>query len=82
MPTSFCKKFSSLVPCWLQVYISAVREAEAAGKPRPPLSAGFTYELCAGIIDKAHLDLKGIAHEEVGGWLGRLVLWVLLPLLL
>ncbi len=24
------------------------------------------HELCAGIIDKPHLDLKGIAHEEVG----------------
>lgn len=47
--------------------MSAAREAAAEGRPQPPLAAGFTYELCAGIIDKPHLDLKGIAHEEVRG---------------
>jgi hypothetical protein len=99
------------------VYVSACREAEAAGKPKPPLAgtpragcerfnvvarigcvlqelltegckqplrrwrflvaftlycwtallcaAGFTYELCAGIIDKPGLDLKQITREEV-----------------
>ncbi|GAB4815964.1 hypothetical protein N2152v2_003010 [Parachlorella kessleri] len=47
------------------VYISAVKEAELAGRPKPDLTAGFTHELCAGIIDKPHLDLKGIAHEEI-----------------
>ncbi|KAL4857064.1 TVP38/TMEM64 family membrane protein [Chlorella vulgaris] len=47
------------------VYISATREAEVAGQPKPPLSAGFTYELCAGIIDKPGLDLKQITKEEI-----------------
>lgn len=28
-------------------------------------AAGFTYELCAGIIDKPGLDLKQITREEV-----------------
>lgn len=39
--------------------------AEAAGDPAPPLSVGFTYELCAGIIDKEK-SLAHIAAEEVG----------------
>ena len=30
-------------------------------------AVGFTYELCAGIIDKPGLDLKQITREEVGG---------------
>lgn len=47
------------------VYVSAMRAAEAAGQPKPPLSAGFTYELCAGIVDKPGLDLKQITREEI-----------------
>lgn len=47
------------------VYVSAMREAEAAGQPKPPLSVGFTYELCAGIVDKPGLDLAQITKEEI-----------------
>ena len=35
---------------------------------RLPPAVGFTYELCAGIIDKPGLDLQQITREEVG-WL-------------
>ncbi|KAJ8411697.1 hypothetical protein AAFF_G00153350 [Aldrovandia affinis] len=31
----------------------------------PPASAGVTYELCAGIVDKPHLSLEEIARQEV-----------------
>jgi UDP-sugar diphosphatase len=31
----------------------------------PPLSAGFTFELCAGILDKAGLSTRQVAAEEV-----------------
>ena len=31
-----------------------------------PAAVGFTYELCAGIIDKPGLDLQQITREEVG----------------
>lgn len=30
------------------------------------MAVGFTYELCAGIIDKAGLSLTKIMQEEVG----------------
>ncbi len=46
------------------VYASRWMEAEAEGRPQPPLSAGFTFELCAGIIDKTK-SLEDIAREEV-----------------
>lgn len=46
------------------VYASRWKEATAEGRPQPPLSAGFTFELCAGIIDKAK-SLEDIAREEV-----------------
>ncbi|XP_048339221.1 uridine diphosphate glucose pyrophosphatase NUDT14 isoform X2 [Sphaerodactylus townsendi] len=32
---------------------------------RLPASAGLTYELCAGIVDKPELSLKEIARQEV-----------------
>lgn len=48
----------------IQVYASQWRDAVEAGKPQPPLSAGFTYELCAGIVDKSK-SLEDIAREEV-----------------
>lgn len=42
--------------------------AEAAGAPPPPppsLASGFTYELCAGILDKPTLHPAAVAAEEV-----------------
>jgi UDP-sugar diphosphatase len=36
-----------------------------AGLPRPPLSAGLIFELCAGIVDKPGLSLESIAKEEI-----------------
>lgn len=32
---------------------------------RPPASAGVTYELCAGLVDKPDLSLEEIARQEV-----------------
>ncbi len=46
------------------VYASRWKEAREEGRPQPPLSAGFTFELCAGIIDKSK-SLEDIAREEV-----------------
>lgn len=43
----------------------AVYAAIARDAPSPPLSQGFTFELCAGIVDKAGLSLAEIAREEV-----------------
>lgn len=48
----------------LQAYASAMKQNAEAGLPAPPLSVGFTYELCAGIIDKSK-SLQQIAAEEV-----------------
>lgn len=56
-----------------QVYAACLAEAEAAGQPPPPLSAGFTLELCAGLVDKTK-SLEQIVKEEVGegpGWGGH-----------
>lgn len=40
--------------------------SEEASRPhQPPASAGVTYELCAGIVDKPHLSLEEIACQEV-----------------
>ena len=49
---------------YLQAYASALKQTEAEGLAAPPLSVGFTYELCAGIIDKSK-SLQQIAAEEV-----------------
>lgn len=38
---------------------------EATCPNQPPVSAGVTYELCAGIVDKPHLSLEEIACQEV-----------------
>ncbi|KXZ46854.1 hypothetical protein GPECTOR_40g588 [Gonium pectorale] len=46
------------------VYATLLREAEAAGKPKPPFSAAFTYELCAGLIDKSKSNAE-ICQEEI-----------------
>lgn len=48
----------------LQAYASALKQAQDDGQADPPLAVGFTYELCAGIIDKEK-PLAQIAAEEV-----------------
>ena len=45
------------------VYAAACRAA-ADGR-KPDYEEGFTYELCAGLIDKAGLSLQEIAREEI-----------------
>eukprot|EP00898_Chlorokybus_atmophyticus_P000273 jgi/Chlat1/1246/Chrsp115S08653 len=56
------------------VYASALRAASSATTDNDdivssdvslPLSVGFAYELCAGIVDKADRSLAEIAKEEV-----------------
>lgn len=47
------------------VYAGACRQATKEGRQRPPYSVGFTYELCAGILDKDELSLAEVAAEEV-----------------
>ena len=54
-----------------QVYASLCRDASEGGEPAPPLWRAFTYELCAGLVDKA-MTLPEIAAEEVGALLRRL----------
>ena len=44
----------------------AAAAEEGGGGAALPLSAGFTFELCAGIVDKPGLSLAEIAAEEVG----------------
>ncbi|KAG5276751.1 hypothetical protein AALO_G00109300 [Alosa alosa] len=39
--------------------------AAAAAPGQPPVSAGVTYELCAGLVDKPNLTLEEIARQEV-----------------
>lgn len=46
------------------VYARLLRQAEASGDPTPPFEKGFTYELCAGLVDKEK-SLAEIAHEEI-----------------
>ncbi|XP_041951579.1 uridine diphosphate glucose pyrophosphatase NUDT14 [Alosa sapidissima] len=44
----------------------AGEDAAAAAAPgQPPVSAGVTYELCAGLVDKPNLTLEEIARQEV-----------------
>ncbi|XP_028858719.1 uridine diphosphate glucose pyrophosphatase NUDT14 [Denticeps clupeoides] len=41
-------------------------EEETSQAPnQPPASAGVTYELCAGLVDKPNLSLEEIARQEV-----------------
>lgn len=47
-----------------QVYVALQQEAEEAGLPPPGPEAAFTYELCAGLVDKSS-SLQQIAAEEV-----------------
>ena len=53
------------------MYASLCREAAEGGEPAPPLWRAFTYELCAGLVDKA-MTLPEIAAEEVGALPRRL----------
>ena len=46
------------------VYASLAAEAAAEGRPPPALTAGFTYELCAGILDKQDASPAQTAREE------------------
>ncbi|GIL82383.1 hypothetical protein Vretimale_11836 [Volvox reticuliferus] len=46
------------------VYASLLREAEVAGRSPPPFKAAFTYELCAGLIDKSKSNVE-ICQEEI-----------------
>lgn len=39
--------------------------SEGENSLRPPASAGVTYELCAGLVDKPDLSLEEIARQEV-----------------
>ncbi|GBF97651.1 uridine diphosphate glucose pyrophosphatase [Raphidocelis subcapitata] len=47
------------------VYAARRRAAEERGGPAPPKDAGFTFELCAGLVDKGGKSLEQIAAEEV-----------------
>lgn len=38
---------------------------EESSSQWPPASAGVTYELCAGLVDKPDLSLEEIARQEV-----------------
>lgn len=46
------------------MYATLCTEAAEKGQPKPPLSVGFCYELCAGLVDK-NKSLEEIAREEV-----------------
>ncbi|KAG2482692.1 hypothetical protein HYH03_018398 [Edaphochlamys debaryana] len=46
------------------VYATLLREAAVAGAPAPDFEAAFTYELCAGLIDKAKSNVE-ICKEEI-----------------
>jgi len=46
------------------VYATELRTARAAGAPAPALTAGFTFELCAGLMDKSK-PIKEIVKEEI-----------------
>eukprot|EP00210_Caulerpa_lentillifera_P009053 g8640.t1 len=46
------------------VYARILRQAEENGQPVPPFNVGFTYELCAGLVDK-NKSLLEIAREEI-----------------
>ncbi|TRY94950.1 hypothetical protein DNTS_013099 [Danionella cerebrum] len=39
--------------------------SEETSSHQPPASAGVTYELCAGLVDKPDLSLEEIARQEV-----------------
>ena len=43
----------------------AVYASRALAAPGVPLSAGFTFELCAGLLDKSGKSVEQTLHEEV-----------------
>lgn len=46
------------------VYGNYLRQTRAIGEPDPDRVLGFTFELCAGLIDKAK-SMVGIVREEI-----------------
>ncbi|KAG7271873.1 hypothetical protein CRUP_036016, partial [Coryphaenoides rupestris] len=44
---------------------TASTAASTSAGGQPPASAGVTYELCAGLVDKPQLSLEEIARQEV-----------------
>ncbi len=44
---------------------ASLRNATENDQPKPHISVGLTFELCAGIVDKPDLSLEGIAKEEI-----------------
>ena len=46
------------------MYVALQKEAEESGLTLPGPEAAFTYELCAGIVDKSS-SLQQIAADEV-----------------
>jgi len=50
---------------WECVRSEGLAATPPASTPPPPLAAGFTYELCAGILDKPALPPAAVAAEEV-----------------
>ncbi|KAJ8341328.1 hypothetical protein SKAU_G00336190 [Synaphobranchus kaupii] len=44
---------------------AAAEAGEEKNSHLPPASAGVTYELCAGLVDKPELSLEEIARQEV-----------------
>eukprot|EP00803_Ostreobium_quekettii_P008707 evm.model.scf_1717.2 EVM.evm.TU.scf_1717.2 scf_1717:16428-20784(+) len=46
------------------VYSTRLRRAAAQGLAEPAFHVAFTYELCAGLVDKTK-SLSQIAHEEI-----------------
>ena len=47
------------------VWAAAVAAAEAGGGGPVDEAAGFTYELCAGLLDKAGASMEETASEEI-----------------
>lgn len=55
------------------VYAAACRAAAAKGESKPDYMEGFTFELCAGILDKPGLSLEEVVSEEIQEECGYLV---------
>lgn len=47
------------------VYAARCRAAAEAGAAAPPKDAGFTFELCAGLVDKGGKSVAQITSEEI-----------------
>ena len=48
------------------VFATTARDRELRGLPPPPVEAGLTYELPAGLLDKPGLSRADVARAEVG----------------